>query len=183
VGRTTALLAAELGLPVEELRLMRLAAPLDDIGKIGIPDEILLRPGKLSPAEFALVTRHTVIGSEILTRSSSEHLHMAEVIARSHHERWDGSGYPDGLAAEAIPLPGRLVALADVFDALTHDRPYKSAWTLEQAVTEIRQIAGTQLDPAVVEAFDALDHAALLEPVEPALLEAQGTASQAQPRT
>lgn len=182
VGRTTALLAAELELPVEDLRLMRLAAPLHDIGKIGIPDEFL-RPGKLSPAEFALVTRHTVIGSEILTRSSSEHLQMAEVIARSHHERWDGSGYPDGLAAEAIPLPGRLVALADVFDALTHDRPYKSAWTLEQAVTEIRQIAGTQLDPAVVEAFDALDHAALLEPVEPALLEAQGTASQTQPRT
>lgn len=102
---------------------------------------------------------------------------MAEVIARSHHERWDGSGYPDGLAGEAIPLPGRLVALADVFDALTHDRPYKAAWRLEQAVAEIRRIAGAQLDPGVVEAFDTLDRAALLAPVEPAALEAQGTSS------
>jgi putative two-component system response regulator len=166
VGRTTALLAQELGLPDGEVELMRRAAPLHDIGKVGVPDTILLKPGRLTEDEFEVVKGHTVIGSKILAESVSSALRAGEVIAHSHHERWDGGGYPAGLAGDEIPLSGRLVAVADVFDALTHERPYKSAWSCQDAVAEVRRVAGAQLDPNVVEAFGRLDPQTLLAPVE-----------------
>jgi putative two-component system response regulator len=162
IGRTCFLLALGLGLPAVEVELIRRAAPLHDIGKIGIPDAILLKPGKLTDAEFEQVKTHTTIGAEILSGSSNSLLRMAERIALTHHERWDGHGYPSGLAGEHIPLPGRIVAVADVFDALTHERPYKHAWSIAEAVAEIFHQGGMHFDPAVVSAFVRLDHAALL---------------------
>jgi putative two-component system response regulator len=166
VGRTAALLATELRLPEEDVELIRCAAPLHDIGKVGVPDTILRKPGRLTTDEFETVKDHTVIGGRILAESTSTVLQASEVIARAHHERWDGSGYPDGLVGEAIPLPGRLVAVADMFDALTHERPYKPAWTFERASAEIRRLAGTQLDPGVVQAFERIDPSTLLAPIE-----------------
>ena len=136
--------------------LIRQAAPLHDLGKIAIPDPILLKPGRLEPEEFEVVKTHAVLGARVLADSGSELFGVAERIARSHHERWDGDGYPDGLAGDAIPLPARLVGVADVFDVLVHERPYKEAWTVEDAAGEIRSGAGTQFDPDVVAAFDAL---------------------------
>lgn len=153
VGRTSALLATSLGLSAEEVELVRRAAPLHDIGKIGVPDSVLLKKGRLTPEEYELMKRHTVIGSAILSGSRLPLLNMGQEIAISHHERWDGAGYPNGLAAETIPLVGRLVAVADVFDALIHDRPYKPAWPVADAVTEIGRDAGRQFDPEVVTAF------------------------------
>ena len=152
VGQMAALLGRELGLPDAQVVLMRRAAPLHDVGKIGIPDSILLKLGKLTPAEFELVKTHTTIGARILSGSRFALLRLAEEIAFSHHERWDGSGYA-GLAGGAIPLPGRIVAVADVFDALTQKRPYKAAWPVEEAVAEVRRQRGRQFDPDVVDAF------------------------------
>lgn len=165
IGRTSALLARAIGLPDAQVELIERAAPLHDIGKIGIPDAILLKPGPLNDSEFAAVKRHTTIGAEILSGSRSSLLRLAERVALSHHERWDGSGYPHRLAGEEIPLPGRIVAVADVFDALTHKRPYKPAWPVGSAVTEILGQRGRQFDPELVDAFAALDHATLLTPV------------------
>jgi response regulator RpfG family c-di-GMP phosphodiesterase len=158
VGRTAAVLGAQLGLPDHEVDLIRRSAPLHDIGKVGVPDAILLKRGRLTHDEFELIKGHTLIGGRILADSVSNVLQAGEIIARTHHERWDGGGYPTGLAGEAIPLHGRLVALADVFDALTHERPYKPPWPLERAVEEIRREAGHQLDPALVRTFESLDH-------------------------
>jgi putative two-component system response regulator len=152
VGRMAALLARELGLPDAQVSLIRRAAPLHDVGKIGIPDAILLKLGKLTPAEFELVKTHTTIGARILSGSGFALLRMAEDIAFSHHERWDGSGY-EGLSGDRIPLAGRIVAVADVFDALTQKRPYKSAWPVGEAVSEIERQRGLQFDPAIVDAF------------------------------
>ncbi len=152
VGQMAALLGRELGLPDAQVVLMRRAAPLHDVGKIGIPDSILLKLGKLTPAEFELVKTHTTIGARILSGSRFALLRLAEEIAFSHHERWDGSGYA-GLAGSAIPLPGRIVAVADVFDALTQKRPYKPAWPVEEAIAEVRLQRGRQFDPDVVDAF------------------------------
>jgi putative two-component system response regulator len=166
IGRTAALLAIGLALPEREVELIRRAAPLHDIGKIGIPDAILLKPGKLTPLEFDEIRSHTTIGAEILSGSRSPLLRMAECIALTHHERWDGHGYPASLRGEEIPLPGRIVAVADVFDALTHERPYKRAWPVREAVQEIREQSGRQFDPHVVSAFMALDHSALLTSVK-----------------
>jgi PAS domain S-box-containing protein/putative nucleotidyltransferase with HDIG domain len=156
VGVTAAEIAARLGLDESQARHLRQAAPLHDIGKLAIPDRILLKPGKLSPQEFEIMKTHAARGAELLHGSDSPVLEMATVIAASHHERWDGSGYPASLAGEAIPLVGRIVAVADVFDALTHDRPYKTAWTVTQALAEIENGAGSQFDPRVVAAFLAI---------------------------
>ncbi|MEP7054747.1 MAG: HD domain-containing phosphohydrolase [Actinomycetota bacterium] len=156
VGDVTALLATALGYAAAEAETLRRAAPLHDVGKIGISDEILLKPGRLTPAEFEQIQRHTEIGARILTGSRSAILQMGEIIARTHHERWDGSGYL-GLRAASIPHASRIVAVADVFDALTHERPYKHAWPRTDAVRYIRDGAASQFDPAVVSAFVALD--------------------------
>ena len=126
------------------------AAPMHDIGKIGIPDSIMLKPGKLTEEEFAVMKRHPIIGAEILGESDSRLLQLARSVALYHHEKWDGSGYPHGLKGEAIPIEARIVALADVFDALTSKRPYKEAWPVEQALEHIRQQAGRHFDPALV---------------------------------
>ena len=165
IGRICAMVAMQLGLPDDEVELMSRAAPLHDLGKIGIPDEILLKPGKLTDEEFEVMKTHTTIGAEILAGSRSPVLRLAERIALSHHERWDGSGYPGGLSGDDIPLEGRIVAIADVFDALTHARPYKEAWPLADAVAEIEDQAGRQFDPEVAAAFTRLDHAVLLRPL------------------
>jgi putative two-component system response regulator len=174
VGRTAALLAQEIGLPEDDVELLRRAAPLHDIGKVGVPDTILLKPGRLTEKEFEVVKGHTLIGSRILAASVSSVLRAGQIIAHSHHERWDGGGYPTGLAGDEIPLAGRVVAVADVFDALTHERPYKSASTCDDAVTEVHRVTGAQLDPSVVRAFDRLDPHALLAPVDARDLTADG---------
>jgi response regulator RpfG family c-di-GMP phosphodiesterase len=162
IGRTCGLLAMALDLPEREVELIGRAAPLHDIGKIGVPDSILLKQGKLTAAEFELMKTHATIGAEILSGSCSPLLLMAESIALSHHEHWDGCGYPAGLRGEEIPIEGRIVAVADVFDALMHERPYKPAWPLQEAVEEILRQAGRHFDPKVVEAFAKFDHARLL---------------------
>jgi putative two-component system response regulator len=162
VAHTCSLLAAQLGLPEADIARIRRAAPLHDVGKIAIPDSILLKPGRLTVDEFETMKTHTTIGAEILSGSQSRLLRLAEQIAATHHERWDGTGYPAALAGEQIPIVGRIVGLADVFDALTHARPYKDAWPLEDAVDEIRRLNGEQFDPRVVAAFLELDHAELL---------------------
>lgn len=153
VGAISAEIAARLGLSAEQVELLREAAPLHDVGKLAISDTILLKPGKLSADEYELVKTHAELGARVLSGSGSPVLQMATVIAASHHERWDGSGYPAGLAGKAIPLVGRIVAVADVFDALINDRPYKSAWSVEQALAEIKCEAGRHFDPCVVAAF------------------------------
>jgi putative two-component system response regulator len=166
VGRAAALLAARLGLAPDVVETIRQAAPLHDVGKVGVPDRILLKPGRLTAAEFELMKSHTLIGAEILAGSSWPVLQMAEEIANCHHERWDGSGYPDGRIEEDIPISGRIVIVADNFDALTHNRPYAGAWDADKAAGEIRRQSGQHFDPRVVEAFDTLDLAGLLAPID-----------------
>jgi HD-GYP domain-containing protein (c-di-GMP phosphodiesterase class II) len=156
VGDMAADIAVELGMSVDEVVLLRQAAPLHDVGKIGIPDSILLKPGRLTDAEFAEMKRHTTFGAEMLADGQGPLLEMAERIALAHHERWDGTGYPLGLSGDDIPLVGRIVAIADVYDALTHSRPYKEAWEPAHAIAEIRAQAGRQFDPQVVRAFLAV---------------------------
>ena len=153
VGEMAALLAQKLELNDEHIEIMRRAAPLHDVGKIGISDTILLKPAKLTPEEFAIIKTHTTIGARLLSGGRSDFVRLAETIALCHHERWDGNGYPQGLAGENIPIEGRIVAITDVFDALTHERPYKKAWTIEDARTEILSQSAKQFDPRVVEAF------------------------------
>jgi putative two-component system response regulator len=153
VGELAARIAIELGQSDAELDQLRVAARLHDIGKIGLSDSILMKPGKLAPAEFLAQEKHTLIGANILSGSRFPVLQLAEHIALTHHESWDGTGYPRGLRGEEIPICGRIVAVADVFDALTHARPYKAAWRLDDALDEIRHQSGRKFDPAVVEAF------------------------------
>jgi PAS domain S-box-containing protein/putative nucleotidyltransferase with HDIG domain len=153
VGHVASRLALELGLPAGQVTLLRQAAPLHDVGKLAIPDCILLKPGRLTAEEFDVMKTHAELGARLLSSGSSRVLQTAAVIAATHHERWDGTGYPKGLAGDAIPLVGRIVAVADVFDALTHDRPYKQAWPVERACAEIERSAGGQFDPRVVTAF------------------------------
>lgn len=162
VGSTAAQLAELVGVNSDQVELIRRAAPLHDVGKIGIPDSILLKPGKLTEEEFYTMKTHTLIGSAMLANGHSELVRMAERIALTHHERWDGRGYPHNIEGDAIPIEGRIVAVADVFDALTHRRPYKKAWPYEEAVAEILSQTGRQFDPAVVEAFARLDHEGLI---------------------
>lgn len=147
------LIAASLGLSAEDQNLILQAAPMHDVGKIGIADYILLKPGKLTPEEFDVMKTHAQLGFELLKGSESVVLQAAASIAISHHEKFDGSGYPYGVAGEAIPLFGRIVAVADVFDALTSERPYKKAWDFERAIGFLREGAGTHFDATCVEAF------------------------------
>ena len=153
VGRVSGQIARALDLPRSEVELIEMVAPLHDVGKIGIPDRILISPARLSEADFEVMKTHTIIGWELLQGSGFSLLETAARIARSHHEHWNGSGYPDGLAGNEIPLVGRIVGLADAFDALTHARPYKRAWSEAEALAEIEANRGQQFDPDVVDAF------------------------------
>jgi len=147
----TRLIARQLGLPIAEQEMLQEAAPMHDIGKVGIPDAILLKPGRLTEQEMETMRQHPVFGHEILNGSVSPLLQCAAVVALSHHEKFDGSGYPQRLAGEAIPLWGRIVAVADVFDALTSARPYKPAWPLERAREFLQSQRGLHFDPQCVD--------------------------------
>ena len=162
VAATAARLGRRLGMDEGTAEIVRMAAPLHDLGKIAIPDYILLKPERLTEEEFEVVKAHAPIGASILRGGDSELLRVAERIAATHHERWDGTGYPDGLRGTDIPLVGRLVAVADTFDILVHDRPWKEEWAVEDAAAEIRRSAGSHFDPGVVEAFDDLGATTLL---------------------
>jgi putative two-component system response regulator len=153
VGRLAACLAAEFGCDDNTCFMIDLAARLHDIGKIGVPDAILLKPDKLNDAERQIMRTHATVGAELLSKSNIPHMQMAEEIARSHHEWWDGSGYPANLSGSAIPLAARITALADVFDALTHKRPYKEAWRADSALDEIAKLKGRQFDPQLTDLF------------------------------
>ncbi|WP_006786322.1 HD-GYP domain-containing protein [Thiorhodospira sibirica] len=154
MSHTCALLAKSLGWNEADTERMLHASPMHDIGKIGIPDGILLKPGKLDPEEWEIMKTHATIGAHILDGDDSDLLVMAREIALTHHERWDGAGYPRGLAGDQIPLVGRIVAIADVFDALTSERPYKRAWTVEDALNYIRENNGRHFDPQIVAHFE-----------------------------
>ena len=156
VGKLAALLAQEFGCDENTCFMVELAARLHDIGKIGVPDAILLKPEKLNSAETQIMRTHTTVGAELLSKSNIAHMQMAEEIARHHHEWWDGSGYPGNLADSRIPLAARITALADVFDALTHKRPYKVAWPIDAALDEIARLKGRQFDPQLTDLFIVL---------------------------
>jgi len=153
VGLAASRLLAEAGGNPTTVRLVGQAAPLHDLGKVGVPDAILLKPGRLTPAEFAHVRMHPTIGARLIGDTGSEVLQVAKVIAQTHHERWDGRGYPFGLRGPDIPIEGRVVAVCDVFDALTAARPYKEPWTVEDAVTELLSQRGRCFDPRLVDLF------------------------------
>lgn len=158
IGRMAGLLASLANLQTPLPAKITAAAPLHDIGKIGIPDRVLLKPGKLDEEEWAIMKGHARIGQQLLAGSGLPLLDLASEIAGTHHEKWDGSGYPDGLAGTDIPVSGRIVAICDVFDALLSHRPYKQAWAVEDVVTYLRQISGTHLDPDLTRLFiDNLD--------------------------
>lgn len=146
-------IARQMGLSIAQQDLLLAAAPMHDIGKVGTPDMILLKPGRLSEVEFAIMKQHAVFGYQILVAGSSPLMQVAAEIAHTHHEKFDGSGYPRALVGEAIPLFGRIVAVADVFDALTSERPYKKAWGIEQALAFLHEGKGKHFDPACVDAF------------------------------
>lgn len=152
----SAAVARRMGLTESEIERLLWAAPMHDIGKIGIPDRIILKPGKLDPDEFKLMQQHTQIGARILSGSDSNIIKLAEEVALTHHERWDGSGYPNSLKGRDIPPSGRIAAIADVFDALTSERPYKRAFSLEEALQLIAEERGRHFDPDVSDAFLAV---------------------------
>ncbi|MGY8828353.1 MAG: HD-GYP domain-containing protein, partial [Pseudomonadales bacterium] len=157
IGESAALLARAYGMDAPWVELLRQAAPMHDVGKIGIPDSILCKPGKLTDDERLVMNTHAQIGHDILQDSAaSPLLVLAAEIALHHHEKWDGSGYPQGLAGEAIPLSARIVALCDVYDALRSTRPYKPAWPAEKAQALIREQAGQHFDPALVQLMESL---------------------------
>jgi two-component system response regulator RpfG len=156
MSRYSRLIANALGLERDEAETVELAAPLHDIGKIGIPDQILLKPSPLEDGEWQVMRRHPVIGHEILKGSASKYVRMGALIALGHHEKYDGSGYPNGLVGDHIPLCARIVTVADVYDALTSVRPYKPAWPSEQAFDYLRSQSGRHFDPRMVEAFLAM---------------------------
>jgi len=153
MARYSRLIADTIGLEKDEAETIELAAPLHDIGKIGIPDQILLKAGRLSEAEGAVMRRHPLIGHEILKGSASKYVRMGSLIALGHHEKYDGSGYPNGVVGEHIALCARIVAVADVFDALSSARPYKPAWSLDQAFDYLAGQRGKHFDPQLVDAF------------------------------
>jgi putative two-component system response regulator len=149
----SAVIARAMGLDEEEVELIHKSSPMHDLGKIGIPDHILLKPGKLDPGEWEVMKTHAEIGAEILGAGSSDYINMGAIIALSHHEKWDGSGYPSGLSGEDIPVAGRICAVADVFDALTNKRPYKDAFSVEKSLEIMEQGRASHFDPAVLDAF------------------------------
>jgi len=153
MGQYSTIIARRMGLSDDEVENMGYAALMHDVGKIGIPDCILLKPGKLEPREWKIMKEHTTIGAQILQNADAEFIKMAEIIALTHHEKWDGSGYPQGLRSSGIPLAGRIVAISDVFDALTSKRPYKVAYPFEESIEIIKESSGTHFDPDVVDAF------------------------------
>ena len=169
VGVGAALIARALDLDEQFVATIRDAAPLHDIGKVGISRRILLKPDKLTPAEWMHMMRHVEIGARILAPAKSPVLRMASEIAGTHHERWDGNGYVAGLVGAEIPLAGRITTLADVWDTLTHERPYKRAWDEDRALAEINAQAGAHFDPRVVEAFHTIDRRLLDEPADDGL--------------
>jgi putative two-component system response regulator len=156
VGKLAALLAQEFGCDEDTCYMIELAARLHDIGKIGVPDAILLKPQKLNDAEQQIMRTHTTVGAELLSKSNIPHMQMAEEIARFHHEWWDGTGYPGSVSGSGIPLAARITALADVFDALTHKRPYKVAWPVQAALDEIARLKNRQFDPQLADYFIVL---------------------------
>lgn len=164
VGVGAALIAQALDLDEQFVATIRDAAPLHDIGKVGISRRILLKPDKLTPSEWMHMMRHVEIGARILAPAKSPVLRMASEIAGTHHERWDGNGYVAGLVGAEIPLAGRITALADVWDTLTHERPYKPAWDENRALAEIHAQAGAHFDPRIVEAFLTIDRRRFDEP-------------------
>ncbi len=149
-------MARAIGWSEEECEMLLHASPMHDIGKIGIPDRILLKEGKLTAEEWEVMKSHATIGAELLSDSNSPLMQMAMEIALSHHEKWDGSGYPRGLKGDDIPIVGRIVALCDVFDALTTERPYKQAWPVEKVIAELERQSGKHFDPALVETFKSI---------------------------
>ena len=153
MSQFSATLARSMGWSEADCELMLHASPMHDVGKIGIPDAVLLKPGKFEPHEWEIMKTHTTIGAAILENDDFALLRLAREIALTHHEKWDGSGYPNGLSGEAIPQSGRIVAAADVFDALTSTRPYKKAWAVDDAVAYLRDNAGSHFDPEVIEHF------------------------------
>ena len=158
VGQYAGCLAKNLGFNADIVRELTITAPLHDIGKIGVPDSVLLKPGKLDADEWEQIKQHTIHGQNILKGSSSGLLKAAEVIALTHHERWDGQGYPYGLKNTETHIYGRITSIVDVYDALTMHRPYKPAWSHEQAVAHIVEGRGSQFDPELVDAFASVEH-------------------------
>ncbi len=156
MSRTCALIGRRLGLSQRDCVKLRSASAMHDIGKIGVPDAVLLKPGPLDAEERAMIELHPEIGHQILSGSRDPEMRLAATIALTHHERLDGRGYPRGLRGRRIPLPGRIAAVADVFDALTHDRVYRQALTIDAALETVRQGRGTQFDPDVLDAFEAV---------------------------
>ena len=154
MSKTSARIAKELGWDEEQCDLLLNASPMHDIGKIGIPDHILLKPGSLDIDEWDIMQSHTAIGEKILSVSDSDLFKAAAEIAATHHEKWDGSGYPEGLIGEEIPIMSRIVALADTFDALISERPYKRPWPVQEAITYVRENSGKHFDPEIVTAFN-----------------------------
>ncbi len=156
VGQLSAAIASRMGLNNRDIDLVREAAPLHDLGKIGISDEILHKPGRLTPEEFSEIKRHTAVGAELLSGSRFEVMNVAEDIARNHHERWDGKGY-NGFAGNQISIYSQIVGVADVFDALANARPYKRAWPITDSVSEVKRLRGSHFSPEVVDAFLSLE--------------------------
>jgi putative two-component system response regulator len=157
IGYYSAAMAKVMGLPAQDVELILYASPMHDIGKIGVPDRILLKPGPLDAEEWNVMKLHTTIGGKILSNSDSYVIQMAERIALTHHEKWDGSGYPDGLKGSQIPLWGRISAIVDVFDALTNNRPYRKALPIDQSLDILKKSTGTHFDPEVSEVFFSIE--------------------------
>ena len=157
MSRFAARVALEIGMDEERTELLLHAAPMHDIGKIGIADGILLKPGKLTDEEFDTMKTHTEIGAELLAGSNSPVVQLAQQVALSHHEKWNGSGYPEGLEGENIPLEARICCVVDVFDALISERPYKQPWSVDDALAEIKKCGGTMFDPELADVFVKLE--------------------------
>ncbi len=156
IGEYARIIGRQLGMSEDDQEMLIYATPMHDVGKIGIPDRILLKPGKLDAEEWLVMKQHTAIGGKILTVEADGFLGLARTIALTHHERWDGGGYPEGLAGDAIPLVGRITAVADVFDALSSDRPYKKALSLERSASIVIESGGSHFDPRIVDTFSSV---------------------------